>query len=263
MCKKLKILRNKTNFNLCFQSTSLGVYRPQSYDNLQNGKSSTKCTQSPATVNRLRKMQMHLPISPYYDRNSQLPLLHRTIINPYLLPPSCTSEISGTTTWTTTSKQSLVPPPLPINFRYSQPPRRDREREEARKNKKAAGVMFKKPNRVKKRRLSVMSLDSVKQPPVYAPLPMRPRKHKEEVLFELKSPTNRLTIRECDFGGGGAPDDDESIKDSQIFRVSKRNLYMNHRSPWKERDRYSNLYEYSLNIDLNSIVEDAVLSDSS
>lgn len=251
-----------------FQSTSLGVYRPQSYDNLQNGKSSTtKCTQSPsATANRLRKMQMHLPLSPYYDRNSQVPLLHRTIINPYLLPPSCASEISGTTTWTTTSKQSLVPPPLPINFRYAQPPRRDRDLEEARKNRKqASGFGLKKPVKAKMRRFSTMSADSVlKQPPVYAPLPMRPRYNKEEVLFELKSPTNRLTIRECDFGGGGEPcDDDQSIKDSQIFRVSKRNLYMNHRSPWKERDRLSNLYEYSFNIDLNSIVEDAVLSDSS
>lgn len=115
------------------------------------------------------------------------------------------------------------------------------------------------------RRQSTQSVDSQKVNIAgYHPLPMRTRYKHQEVMFELKSPTNRLTIRECDFGGGGEPcDDDQSIKDSQIFRVSKRNLYMNHRSPWKERDRYSNLYEYSFNIDLNSIIEDAAGSDSS
>ena len=99
----------------------------------------------------------------------------------------------------------------------------------------------------------------------FGKIAIRPTQPKNKIpQFEIKSPTNRLTLRECDFGGGGEPIDDESVKDSQIFRVSKRNLYMNHRSPWIDRkDRYSNVYEYSFNIDLNSIIEDAATSDSS
>ncbi|KAM8708862.1 hypothetical protein ACLKA7_015776 [Drosophila subpalustris] len=154
---------------------------------------------------------------------------------------------------TVTTIQTLAPQaPAPSDFKYYSPQQRH------------TNYPFPKSAR-SMRRQSTQSVDSSKVNIAgYHPLPMRkPYKH-QEVMFELKSPTNRLTIRECDFGGGGEPcDDDQSIKDSQIFRVSKRNLYMNHRSPWKERDRYSNLYEYSFNIDLNSIIEDAAGSDSS
>lgn len=165
--------------------------------------------------------------------------------------------ISASNTTLTTIHTTAPQPPAPADYKYYSPQR-------------SQDSMFMRSFPLAKgtrgmRRQSTQSVDSQKVNIAgYQPLPMRkPYKH-QEVMFELKSPTNRLTIRECDFGGGGEPcDDDQSIKDSQIFRVSKRNLYMNHRSPWKERDRYSNLYEYSFNIDLNSIIEDAAGSDSS
>ncbi|KAH8379204.1 hypothetical protein KR009_003619 [Drosophila setifemur] len=161
------------------------------------------------------------------------------------------AAVSGSTSTLTTIHTLAPQAPAPTDFKYFSPQR-------------TTNYPFPKQAR-QMRRQSTQSVDSQKVNIAgYQPLPMRkPYKH-QEVMFELKSPTNRLTIRECDFGGGGEPcDDDQSIKDSQIFRVSKRNLYMNHRSPWKERDRYSNLYEYSFNIDLNSIIEDAAGSDSS
>ncbi|EDV96115.1 GH16078 [Drosophila grimshawi] len=249
---------------------------------------------SPATSSSYRlnlKRSLHLPLTPSYDaRNSPLPLLHHhvhaqqttaigsvsatgggatgvgcgssssttttsgpvsTSLAPTLAPrrPS-TLQLMGSAS--NVSIQTTAPqPPAPSDFKYYSPQR-------------TTNYPFPKQARTM-RRQSTQSVDSQKVNIAgYHPLPMRkPYKH-QEVMFELKSPTNRLTIRECDFGGGGEPcDDDQSIKDSQIFRVSKRNLYMNHRSPWKERDRYSNLYEYSFNIDLNSIIEDAAGSDSS
>lgn len=162
---------------------------------------------------------------------------------------------SASTTTLTTIHTTAPQPPAPSDYKYYSPQRSTESMFHHFPVNKGRGM----------RRQSTQSVDSQKVTiPGYQPLPMRSRYKHQDVLFELKSPTNRLTIRECDFGGGGEPcDDDQSIKDSQIFRVSKRNLYMNHRSPWKERDRYSNLYEYSFNIDLNSIIEDAAGSDSS
>ncbi|XP_037939606.1 palmitoyltransferase app [Teleopsis dalmanni] len=255
---------------------------------------------SPATSSyRLNlKRSLHLPLSPSFDvRNSPLPLLHHHAVHaqhiaaklqsaaaittttvtptvptttaapppltprrPSTLQLQSTAAISGSTTTLTTIHTIAPQPPAPNDFKYFSPQRRTDSNLMTRERNpfpfhKARGV----------RRQSTQSVDSQTiTVGGYQPLPMRPRYKHQEVLFELKSPTNRLTIRECDFGGGGEPcDDDQSIKDSQIFRVSKRNLYMNHRSPWKERDRYSNLYEYSFNIDLNSIIEDAAGSDSS
>ncbi|KAH8369677.1 hypothetical protein KR093_000593 [Drosophila rubida] len=167
------------------------------------------------------------------------------------------AAISGSQSTVTTIQTSAPQPPAPSDFKYYSPQR-------STDSNLMRNYPFPKSARGM-RRQSTQSVDSQKVNIAgYHPLPMRTRYKHQEVMFELKSPTNRLTIRECDFGGGGEPcDDDQSIKDSQIFRVSKRNLYMNHRSPWKERDRYSNLYEYSFNIDLNSIIEDAAGSDSS
>ncbi|XP_062127483.1 palmitoyltransferase app isoform X1 [Drosophila sulfurigaster albostrigata] len=167
------------------------------------------------------------------------------------------AAISGSQSTVTTIQTSAPQPPAPTDFKYYSPQR-------STDSNLMRNYPFPKSARGM-RRQSTQSVDSQKVNIAgYHPLPMRTRYKHQEVMFELKSPTNRLTIRECDFGGGGEPcDDDQSIKDSQIFRVSKRNLYMNHRSPWKERDRYSNLYEYSFNIDLNSIIEDAAGSDSS
>ncbi|KAH8270333.1 hypothetical protein KR018_008061 [Drosophila ironensis] len=168
-----------------------------------------------------------------------------------------TLQLQGSSSTLTTIHTSAPQAPAPTDFKYYSPQR-------STDSNLMRNYPFPKQARGM-RRQSTQSVDSQKVNIAgYQPLPMRkPYKH-QEVMFELKSPTNRLTIRECDFGGGGEPcDDDQSIKDSQIFRVSKRNLYMNHRSPWKERDRYSNLYEYSFNIDLNSIIEDAAGSDSS
>lgn len=252
---------------------------------------------SPATSSyRLNlKRSLHLPLTPSYDaRNSPLPLLHHHVhaqqttaigsvsaaaasggggssssattaptsasmaTAPALAPrrPSTlklqgSAAISASNSTVTTIHTAAPQPPAPSDFKYYSPQR-------------VSNYPFPKAAR-SMRRQSTQSVDSQKVNIAgYHPLPMRPRYKHQEVMFELKSPTNRLTIRECDFGGGGEPcDDDQSIKDSQIFRVSKRNLYMNHRSPWKERDRYSNLYEYSFNIDLNSIIEDAAGSDSS
>lgn len=255
---------------------------------------------SPATSSyRLNlKRSLHLPLTPSYDaRNSPLPLLHHHVhaqqttaigsvsaaaasvggggggssssattaptsasmaTAPALAPrrPSTlklqgSAVISASNSTVTTIHTSAPQPPAPSDFKYYSPQR-------------TTNYPFPKAAR-SMRRQSTQSVDSQKVNIAgYHPLPMRSRYKHQEVMFELKSPTNRLTIRECDFGGGGEPcDDDQSIKDSQIFRVSKRNLYMNHRSPWKERDRYSNLYEYSFNIDLNSIIEDAAGSDSS
>ncbi|XP_034659281.1 palmitoyltransferase app isoform X1 [Drosophila subobscura] len=167
------------------------------------------------------------------------------------------AAVTGSSTTLTTIHTAAPQPPAPSDFKYYSPQRHT-------DNTTKFNYPFGKSARGM-RRQSTQSVDSQKVNIAgYQPLPMRSRYKHQEVMFELKSPTNRLTIRECDFGGGGEPcDDDQSIKDSQIFRVSKRNLYMNHRSPWKERDRYSNLYEYSFNIDLNSIIEDAAGSDSS
>lgn len=167
------------------------------------------------------------------------------------------AAISASQSTVTTIQTSAPQPPAPSDFKYYSPQR-------STDSNLMRNYPFPKTARGM-RRQSTQSVDSQKVNIAgYHPLPMRTRYKHQEVMFELKSPTNRLTIRECDFGGGGEPcDDDQSIKDSQIFRVSKRNLYMNHRSPWKERDRYSNLYEYSFNIDLNSIIEDAAGSDSS
>lgn len=320
-------------------ATAGGVYRPRSYDNLQNGKSRNKhhhkkqkhqhqkCSlqtllppahqftnkyqkqqelqlhhdttpsalatpslmHSPAASSyRLNlKRSLHLPLSPSFDaRNSPLPLLHHhahhlpatsvatSTVQPAITPVSAAavslhqqkkrpstlqlqaSVTHSTSTTTLTTIHTAAPlAPAPTDFKYYSPQRSGQETQFLRTFNKQRGV----------RRQSTQSVDSQKVViPGYQPLPMRPRYKHQDVMFELKSPTNRLTIRECDFGGGGEPcDDDQSIKDSQIFRVSKRNLYMNHRSPWKERDRYSNLYEYSFNIDLNSIIEDAAGSDSS
>ncbi|XP_033149293.1 palmitoyltransferase app [Drosophila busckii] len=255
---------------------------------------------SPATSSyRLNlKRSLHLPLTPSYDtRNSPLPLLHHhmhaqqttaigsvtaaagagssssttaptsasigTATAPALAPrrPSTlqlqgSAAISVSTSTMATIQTSAPQAPAPSDFKYFSPQRQhDTKVHKYAFPKQARGM----------RRQSTQSVDSQKVNIAgYQPLPMRSRYKHQEVMFELKSPTNRLTIRECDFGGGGEPcDDDQSIKDSQIFRVSKRNLYMNHRSPWKERDRYSNLYEYSFNIDLNSIIEDAAGSDSS
>uniref|UniRef100_A0A1A9WCZ1 Palmitoyltransferase n=1 Tax=Glossina brevipalpis TaxID=37001 RepID=A0A1A9WCZ1_9MUSC len=333
---------NASSSGLETSAHASGVYRPRSYDNLQNGKSRKnhhyhskqkhqhqKCSlqtllppahqfnnkyqkqqqqqdlqlrhesphsalatpqlmQSPAASSyRLSlKRSLHLPLSPSFDaRHSPLPLLHHHQTHHHLqqqapatLPPPLTPvSASGvslqpkrpstlqlqastapsiSTTTLTTIHTTAPQPPAPTDFKYYSPQRST-----------DSNLMRNYPfNKVRgMRRQSTQSVESQKIViPGYQPLPMRPRYKHQEVLFELKSPTNRLTIRECDFGGGGEPcDDDQSIKDSQIFRVSKRNLYMNHRSPWKERDRYSNLYEYSFNIDLNSIIEDAAGSDSS
>ncbi|ALC45062.1 app [Drosophila busckii] len=254
---------------------------------------------SPATSSyRLNlKRSLHLPLTPSYDtRNSPLPLLHHhmhaqqttaigsvtaaagagssssttaptsasigTATAPALAPrrPSTlqlqgSAAISVSTSTMATIQTSAPQAPAPSDFKYFSPQRQhDTKVHKYAFPKQARGM----------RRQSTQSVDSQKVNIAgYQPLPMRSRYKHQEVMFELKSPTNRLTIRECDFGGGGEPcDDDQSIKDSQIFRVSKRNLYMNHRSPWKERDRYSNLYEYSFNIDLNSIIEDAAGSNS-
>ncbi|EDW69248.1 palmitoyltransferase app isoform X1 [Drosophila virilis] len=243
------------------------------------------------------KRSLHLPLTPSYDaRNSPLPLLHHHVhaqqttaigsvsaaasgggggggsssstttaptsaslaTAPALAPrrPStlqlqASAAMSASNSTVTMIQTSAPQPPAPSDYKYFSPQR-------------VSNYPFPKQAR-SMRRQSTQSVDSQKVNIAgYHPLPMRTRYKHQEVMFELKSPTNRLTIRECDFGGGGEPcDDDQSIKDSQIFRVSKRNLYMNHRSPWKERDRYSNLYEYSFNIDLNSIIEDAAGSDSS
>jgi len=176
---------------------------------------------------------------------------------PSTLQLQASGAISASNSTLTTIHTTAPQAPAPTDFKYYSPQR-------STDSNLMRNYPFPKAARGM-RRQSTMSVDSQKVNIAgYQPLPMRkPYKH-QEVMFELKSPTNRLTIRECDFGGGGEPcDDDQSIKDSQIFRVSKRNLYMNHRSPWKERDRYSNLYEYSFNIDLNSIIEDAAGSDSS
>ncbi|XP_052845267.1 palmitoyltransferase app isoform X1 [Drosophila gunungcola] len=176
---------------------------------------------------------------------------------PSTLQLQASAGISASNSTLTTIHTTAPQPPAPTDYKYYSPQR-------STDSNLMRNYPFPKTARGM-RRQSTMSVDSQKVNIAgYQPLPMRkPYKH-QEVMFELKSPTNRLTIRECDFGGGGEPcDDDQSIKDSQIFRVSKRNLYMNHRSPWKERDRYSNLYEYSFNIDLNSIIEDAAGSDSS
>lgn len=244
------------------------------------------------------RRSLHLPLSPSFDaRNSPLPLLHHhphhqpatttvstTTVQPPLTPVSATgislqqqqqqqqppqqpkrpstlqlqasAAPSASTTTLTTIHTTGPQAPAPTDFKYYSPQR-------STDSNLLRNFPFNKGRGM--RRQSTQSVDSQKVViPGYQPLPMRPRYKHQDVMFELKSPTNRLTIRECDFGGGGEPcDDDQSIKDSQIFRVSKRNLYMNHRSPWKERDRYSNLYEYSFNIDLNSIIEDAAGSDSS
>uniref|UniRef100_A0A0A1WQD9 Palmitoyltransferase n=1 Tax=Zeugodacus cucurbitae TaxID=28588 RepID=A0A0A1WQD9_ZEUCU len=248
------------------------------------------------------KRSLHLPISPSFDAGSSpLPLLHHhspnihsmypvatqaqslavttgtnsiicspistlatpipagtrsAVKRPSTLQLQTTAAHSASSTTLTTIHTAAPQPPAPTDFKYYSPQR-------STDSNLMRNYPFHKIRGM--RRQSTQSVDSQKvNISGYQPLPMRPRYKHQEVLFELKSPTNRLTIRECDFGGGGEPcDDDQSIKDSQIFRVSKRNLYMNHRSPWKERDRYSNLYEYSFNIDLNSIIEDAAGSDSS
>ncbi|TMW51118.1 hypothetical protein DOY81_003791 [Sarcophaga bullata] len=236
------------------------------------------------------KRSLHLPLSPSFDtRNSPLPLLHHhhpshhtttasqmgsSQALPAITPVSATGVSlqqpkrpstlqlqasvapTGSTTTLTTMQTAGPQPPAP-DYKYYSP------QHSSNSSNIFLSYPFNKGRGV--RRQSTQSVDSQKVTlPGYQPLPMRPRYKHQEVLFELKSPTNRLTIRECDFGGGGEPcDDDQSIKDSQIFRVSKRNLYMNHRSPWKERDRYSNLYEYSFNIDLNSIIEDAAGNSNS
>uniref|UniRef100_A0A1B0AR27 Palmitoyltransferase n=1 Tax=Glossina palpalis gambiensis TaxID=67801 RepID=A0A1B0AR27_9MUSC len=258
------------------------------HESPHSGLATPQLMQSPATSSyRLNlKRSLHLPLSPSFDaRHSPLPLLHHHQTHHHLqqqapatLPPPLTPvSVSGvslqpkrpstlqlqastapsaSTTTLTTIHTTAPQPPALTDFKYYSPQRST-----------DSNLMRNYPfNKVRgMRRQSTQSVESQKIViPGYQPLPMRPRYKHQEVLFELKSPTNRLTIRECDFGGGGEPcDDDQSIKDSQIFRVSKRNLYMNHRSPWKERDRYSNLYEYSFNIDLNSIIEDAAGSDSS
>lgn len=219
-----------------------GIYRHRSYDNLQNGKSSFYAPSTPAAPYRLRKSYFHqntmsLTHSPSFDRNSPIPLLHKTFIN------------NNTNTNTTNSNI----PPVPTEFKYYSPQRRH-----TRSETNVARYPFHKNRAILPRQ------DSEELPPAarHTSLPMRPRYKKQEVLYELKSPTNRLTLRECDFGGGGDPIESES-KDSQIFRVSKRNLYQEYGSPASSRkERFSNVYEYSFNIDLNSIIEDAA-SDSS
>lgn len=237
------------------------------------------------------KRSLHLPLSPSFDtRNSPLPLLHHH--HPHLQPAtslaSSTSAQQPAITPVSATGVSLPQPKRPSTLQLQstaatashaasittlptgpgpQPPAPDYKYYSPQHSSNSSNIFLSYPFNKGRgmRRQSTQSVDSQKVTlPGYQPLPMRPRYKHQDVLFELKSPTNRLTIRECDFGGGGEPcDDDQSIKDSQIFRVSKRNLYMNHRSPWKERDRYSNLYEYSFNIDLNSIIEDAAGSDSS
>lgn len=235
-----------------------------------SGTATPQLVHSPAASSYRQKLKrMQLPLSPSFDvRNSPLPLLHHTqaqhssATTPASVvqkrPSTLQLQTAAATSTSTTTIQTLAPPAAaPHEYRYYSPQMRNADQTQIR------NYPFHKTRGM--RRQSTMSVDSQKVNIAgFQPLPMRQRYKHQEVMFELKSPTNRLTIRECDFGGGGEPcDDDQSIKDSQIFRVSKRNLYMNHRSPWKERDRYSNLYEYSFNIDLNSIIEDAAGSDSS
>lgn len=292
-CSLQTLLPPAHQFNNKYQKQQELQLHPEQMSATPSALATPSLVHSPAaSTYRLNlKRSLHLPLSPSFDtRNSPLPLLHHH--HPSHHPPTATSQVgssqalpaitpvsatgvslqqakrpstlqlqasaapTGSTTTLTTMQPAGPQPPAP-DYKYYSP------QHSSNSSNIFLSYPFNKGRGV--RRQSTQSVDSQKVTlPGYQPLPMRPRYKHQEVLFELKSPTNRLTIRECDFGGGGEPcDDDQSIKDSQIFRVSKRNLYMNHRSPWKERDRYSNLYEYSFNIDLNSIIEDAAGSDSS
>lgn len=203
--------------------SATGIYRHRSYDNLQNGKSL-----SPAY--RLTR-NLQLPHSPSFDRNSPLPLLHKTVLN---------------------NNTNLVP--VPSEFKFFSPQRRNRS------DSHLPRYPYHK-NRAVPRQNSEQS--DTKNRPFKRVYKQRPLYSRPDVHFELKSPTNRLTIRECDFGGGGdSTEFDTMLRDSQTFRISKRTLYEQNGSPGRRDNRFSNVYEYGLNIDLNSIIED-VTSDSS
>lgn len=65
-------------------------------------------------------------------------------------------------------------------------------------------------------------------------------------------------------------EDDPMLKDCNQFRVTRAQQYVNgssgydrdDRSPLKKKQRYSNIYDYSFNLSLNSIHEDSTSDDS-
>lgn len=65
-------------------------------------------------------------------------------------------------------------------------------------------------------------------------------------------------------------EDDPMLKDCNQFRVTRSQQYVNgsalydrdDRSPLKKKQRYSNIYDYSFNLSLNSIHEDSTSDDS-
>ncbi|KAI8123021.1 Palmitoyltransferase app [Lucilia cuprina] len=296
-CSLQTLLPPAHQFNNKYQKQQELQLHPEQMTTTPSALATPSLVHSPAASSyRLNlKRSLHLPLSPSFDtRNSPLPLLHHHHPSHHQLHQQQTASLIGSSsalpaiTPVSATGVSLQQPKRPSTLQLQasaaptastttlttmqtsgppQPPAPDYKYYSPQHSSNSSNIFLSYPFNKGRgmRRQSTQSVDSQKVTiPGYQPLPMRPRYKHQEVLFELKSPTNRLTIRECDFGGGGEPcDDDQSIKDSQIFRVSKRNLYMNHRSPWKERDRYSNLYEYSFNIDLNSIIEDAAGSDSS
>lgn len=79
-----------------------------------------------------------------------------------------------------------------------------------------------------------------------------------EVSLELHSPDHHLTFRDIDVDEHG-DEDDPMLSNS--FRTKRSFNYYSYEPP-PRRDRYSNVYEYTLPWDLSSITEDFSLDSS-
>lgn len=213
-----------------------GIYRQRSYDNLQNGKS---------PINRLNRL-VHMPRTScdHLDLNyaqQSSPIDQQSCSDQSVVIGQANNPVNETT-------------PVPTNFKYFSPQQR-------RYNEHAAAQISRYPyhrNRAVPRRYS-QSYDY---------------RHQRRGDRDFSSNNNEMHIANPlnsfsllgDLDFIDSTEDDPMINDHNKFRVTKRNTnnsyYANDRSPARKKQRYSNIYDYSLKHGLKSIHEDSTSDDS-
>lgn len=234
-----------------------GIYRQRSYDNLQNGKSPTYSLSS-RFANIPHTSCDHTVVDALQPQHQHLQQQHLLLQQQLQQQTSALAGNDGT------------PVPVPTQFKYFSP--QQRKYNDKQRNASHLRYPYHKNRAVSRRHLP--SLSSTSNEDVRMCVDMNsPTQQQQNVYRYHRTPQRHPRQRQAsalsllkDLDFIDSCEDDPMLKNHNQFRVTKHQYSScdrsADRSPLKKKQRYSNIYDYSFNLSLNSIHEDSTSDDS-